>query len=160
MKSNPRNFQIYIAQTFGKILSQQLGISVLPYTKGQVSSKMVLRFADESVRMLEVPKATYSFEINLLKFKKVLFSENQGVGKAWIYGAYCNVEFKEPFSGHVYLSEKIKKGVTVKEIQGWSPIYEWYPYQESLELLFTEFVKGIPIEKRFKESWAQLIKCK
>ncbi len=158
-QANPHNFQIYLAQTFSRALSQRLGVSVLPYTKGQVGYKMALRFSDSNILQLEVPRPTYAIKLDLRKFKKVLYSESEGVGQAWIYGSFVGITMTEPQSGQTYLNEALKKGLTVKQIEGWSPTYEWYPYQESLALLFDEFVQALPSEKKYATAIAHLKNC-
>ena len=160
LREHPRNFQLYVAQLLGRVVSDRMKVPVLPYTKGQVGMRMALRFSDTTVMQLELPKPTYTLELSLTKFKRVLYSEAQGIGKAWVFGSFCELKMQEPFTGKVFFAEALKKGVTVKEIEGWSSVYEWYPYKESLELMLDEFVRSISTEKRLQPAKNQLERCR
>jgi len=102
-------YENQIAQRYGDALFSGLGITMLPYMKDGANSKMALRMSDGRSVMFDIPPSTYSIDLTLRKFKKVL-KEETSVEMAYIYGAFITVKVYEPEYMKIYFEENIKHG--------------------------------------------------
>ena len=162
LKSSPVNCKTYIAQNFSKFLSNNQGVSVLPYTKGAaIGNKMAARFANGTVYNLKIPDPQYEIDLTLRGFKKVE-GDSTNIESAWIYGAYINLKVFQPLLGKVYIDEQFKNGSAkrVPACQSLADIDDWPAFQDSLFYLFDKLTKEFATEKKFKPVKKILERCK
>jgi hypothetical protein len=132
LKSDDAAFTTFIAQEFGKYLSKNQHIPILPYVvDSTVGRNMAMRISDGSVYNLKIPQEDYAIQLDLVKFKKVEF-QRIAAGASYIYGAFLHVKANEPLSGTVFFDETIKNGATKIVPVGQDVVDDWAAYQESL----------------------------
>ena len=142
-KINSSSLEETLAQSFGKYLSANQGVPVLPYSKSAaIGGKMTARFADGRVYNLKIPEPDYTVSLTLEKLKKVKYSENSS-GVAWIYGGLVNFKVEEPFSGKVYADLQLKNAVTKVVPASQANVVDWPVYEEALFNLFYKLSKEI-----------------
>jgi hypothetical protein len=126
----------YFAQSFSQALSTNQSISVLPYIKGHaVGNKLAGRYANGGVYSLDVPEPDYAIDLNVMAFKRQLYSE-EVAGKSYIYASQAEFRFYEPFTNKTYFQEKLFNGATKVIPASQTSIDHWPAYQESLLVLF------------------------
>ena len=158
-KDNSTNFKTFVAQNFAKFLSQNQGVSILPYTKGSdIGGKMALRFSDSRVFELEIPKPQFSVELTMRGFKKIC-TEKKASGSCWIYGAYSNINISQPALGKVYLDEKFKHGVSKIVPVNQKTVEDWPSYQNSLMALYNKVTKEFTTNRKYKAVKEVVKKC-
>ncbi len=158
------NLKIFVAQSFGKYLSKNLGVSVLPYTKGYtIGNKMSLRFNDAEVFQLEIPEPQFAVKLTLRGFKKVLVDKKSS-GSSWVYGAFTHISITQPEGKKSYLDENIKNGVVKIVPAEQKGVDEWSVYQESLigdEIgLFDKLTKSFSKKRKYRKVREVLAKCR
>lgn len=153
------NFQTFVAQGFGKYLSKNQKVSVLPYAKGSdIGNKMALRFSDARVYQLEIPKPTFEVEVTVRGFKKVCTEEKKS-GSCYVYGAFTNLKVVQPLLGKVYLDERFKYGIDKVVPSTQKTIEDWPSFQNSLMALFNDLTKKISEEGQFSKLREVIKKC-
>jgi hypothetical protein len=161
-QSDLNNCKTFIAQNFNKFLSNNQGVSVLPYTKGYaIGNKMAARFSNGEVYNLTIPEPQYEIELTLRGFKKVEFDSTKAEA-SWIYGSYINLKIFQPMLEKVYIDEKFKNGSTklVPACQKPEDVDDWPAFQDSLFFLFDKVTKEFSTEKEFKPVSKILERCK
>jgi hypothetical protein len=158
-RENTQNFRTFVAQSFGKYLSQNQGVSILPYTKGSdIGNKMALRFSDARVFELLIPEPQYAVQLTVRGFKKVCTEDNTS-GSCWVYGAYANIKVYQPTLGKVYMNENIKH-VLSKVIPSTQLTSEDWPiYQNCLMALFHKVTQEFSTESKYKDVRKVIEKC-
>lgn len=129
---------------FGKFLSGNQRLSVLPYAPSQaVDGKMAARLANGSVFNLTLPKADYEISLRLDGLKKVQ-TATTAAGAAWVYGAFVTIRVVEPLSGRVFFDSQVKLGAT-RTIPATARNTEddWPSYAEVLRQLLDEFTRSL-----------------
>jgi len=158
-KNNPLNFQSFVAQVFGKFLSQNQRVSILPYTKGHdIGNKMALRFSDSRVFELTIPDPEFSIELTIRGFKKVCTEEKKS-GSSWVYGTYARLKIEQPVLGKVYVDEKTKYAVNKIVSATQENVDDWPIFQNSLLALFNNLTKEFSSEDRFEGVRKVIKKC-
>jgi len=138
-QQHPDDFGAFLSQQFGRSLSKNQDVPVLPFTKDYaIGNRMSASFADGSVYSLSLPEPDYVVSLTLKKLVKVEHAK-VAAGTSYIYGSYLTVKAQEPLSGRVYLDATIKNGaikivpVTQKSVD------DWPAYQDSLLALINKF---------------------
>lgn len=136
-------FRTLTAQSFGKFLSENQGVALLPYTKGEaIGSKMALRFQNGDVFNLEIPSPDYAIHLTVRGFKKVLAGKNHAKA-SWIYGSFVRIRVEQPDFGNVYLDIPFKH-VVIKDVpHSQTQVDDWSAFQESLFSFFDQFTSQI-----------------
>jgi hypothetical protein len=143
LKSDDAALQAFIAQEFGKYLSKNQHIPVLPYAvDSAVGKTMAMRISDGSVYNLKIPQEDYAIQLGLVKFKKVEFQKT-AAGSSFIYGAFLHVKALEPLSGVAYFDATIKNGATKIIPAGQDVVDDWAAHQESLLALIDSFTRQL-----------------
>lgn len=156
---NIDNFKTFVAQSFGKYLSRNQGVAILPYRKGSdIGNKMAIRFSNTKVFELAIPEPQFAAEITVRGFKKVC-TENKAAGACWVYGAYTNINISQPALGKVYLDDNFKFAVSKIIPDSQKTIKDWPSYQNSLMALFNEVTKQLSEDRKYKEVRKVLDKC-
>jgi hypothetical protein len=149
-----RQFQTLVAQSFGKFLSLNQGVALLPYTKGEaIGSKMALTFANGDVFNLEIPSPDFAIDITVRGFKKAKAGQNHAK-VAWVYGSYINLKVEQPDFQKVYTDLRVKNAA-IKEVPvSQSDVDDWTAYQESLFSLFDKLAREVskPSKQWLKKS--------
>lgn len=158
-KEDTANFQTFIAQNFGKFLSKNQGVSILPYTKGSdIGNKMAITFSDAKVFELAIPEPQFAIELTVRGFKKVC-TEEKASGSCWVYGAYTRINVSQPALGKVYMDEKIKHAVSKVIPKSQKSVEDWPSYQNSLLALFNNVTKEFSTERKYKAVRKVVKKC-
>jgi hypothetical protein len=158
-RDNPRNFKILIAQSFGKFLSKNQGVSILPYTKGSdIGNKMAMRFSDATVFELAIPEAQFAIELTVRGFKKVC-AEEKPSGSCWVYGVYENIKIYQPALGKVYMDEKVRHAITKIVPSTIETFEDWPCYQNGLMALFNEITQDFSADRKYKKVRKVIKKC-
>lgn len=143
----------YYAQSFSQFMSANQHISVLPYIKGHaIGNKLAGRYANGEVYTLQLPEPDYAVDIEVLAFKRKLFSKESG-GSSYIYAAQADFNFYQPLSGRSYFNSKLFNGATKVIPASQTSVDHWAAYSESLMLLFDKFTVQMsnPTEKWLKK---------
>jgi hypothetical protein len=131
------------AQSFSQFLSSNQDISVLPFIKGHaIGNKLSGKYSNGEVYTLELPEPDYAVKLDVLAFKRKLFSE-ENAGKSYIYAAQASFDFYEPLSGKSYFREKLFNGSTKVIPSSQTSIDHWATFNESLMILFDKFTKQL-----------------
>jgi hypothetical protein len=139
--ADPDAFSRFAAQSFGRFLSQNMRVSVLPPSMGEaIGGKMAARFANGDVYNLTIPEADYVVTLRLRGFKKLLVGESRAE-KAWGYGSYAAVVFEEPMLSKRYLDGEFKYAAIKKVPASATDLDDWSAYQESLFSLFDQLTR-------------------
>ena len=153
-QADKQAFKTLAAQNFGKYLSLNQNVSLLPYTKGEaIGSKMALRFSNGDIFNLVVPSPDYAISLFIRGFKKVKAGENHAKS-AWVYGSYSRVQLKQPDFNKIYLDIPFKSAA-IKEVPvSQTNVDDWTAFQESLFTFFYQFTKQVsePSKKWLKKS--------
>lgn len=153
------NFKTFVAQGFGKYLSINQRVAILPFTKGaDIGNKMALTFSEASVFQIELPEPQFVIELSIDKFKKVC-TDQKSSGACWVYGTFANIRVMQPALGKIYVDEKVKKGVSKIIPRSQVSVQDWSSYQNSLLALFNEVTKQFSTEKKFKNVRKVIEKC-
>ena len=148
--SNISNFENFVAQGFGKFLSKNQSVSILPYTKGYaIGNKMALRFSNAKVYQLQIPEPQFAVKLTIRGFKKVM-TDKRAAGSCWVYGSYTHISILQPLLGKTYLDEKVKNGVTKIIPAMQKTVEDWPVFQESLMMLFDKITKSFTNESKYK----------
>lgn len=156
---NLDNFKTSIAQNFGKFLSKNQGVSILPYTKGSdIGNKMAVRFSDSKVFELEIPEPQFAIELKIRGFKKVC-TQKKSSGSSWVYGVFANIKISQLALGKTYLDEKIKYGVSKVIPSSQKTVQDWPIFQNSLVALFNDVTNKFSTERKYKTTRKVIAKC-
>jgi hypothetical protein len=136
-------FESFIARSFGKFLSTNQGVAMLPYSQGHaIRNKMSARFANGDVYHLTVPEADYAIHLSVRGFKKVKLDAN-AVEAAWAYGSYIRVRVDQPELGKVYMDTPLKFAAVKRIPATVTGVDDFSAYQESMLSLFDQFTRQI-----------------
>ncbi|MDB5814999.1 MAG: hypothetical protein JWN23_2116 [Rhodocyclales bacterium] len=109
LRQNPKAVESWLADEFGSLLSDKVGVPVLPNSIGHAAGIMSLRLENGDDYKLKLGEGDYLFDIKLNKFIKIKTDETS-VGAAYVYGAYSSVRFYEPTLGTDYIKTDLKNG--------------------------------------------------
>jgi hypothetical protein len=159
-KNDPANFKTFVAQNFGKFISNNQGVSILPYTKGSdIGNKMAVRFSDARVYDLEIPEPQFSIELTVRGFKKVC-TDQKASGACWVYGSFARIKVHQPMLGKIYMDDKVKQGVSKIVPSTQKTVNDWPSFQNSLLALFNDTSKKLSTDKKYKDVRKVIEKCK
>jgi hypothetical protein len=132
-----------VAQEFGKYLAANQHLSILPHGSNQaLGSSMAARFVEGEAFQLKIPDADYDISLDVAGFKKIEQSRGN-VSVLYIYGAFVDLAVREPLSGKVYFSQRIKQGATKEVPMTQTTVDDWSASYESLLLLFNNFTQAL-----------------
>lgn len=138
-----KTLQAQIAQEFGKYLAANQRLSLLPYQSDQaLGASMAARFVEGGAFDLKIPDADYEVTIDVAGFKKVEQS-HANASTLFLYGAFADIAVREPVSGKVYFSQRIKQGATKEVPVTQSSVDDWAASYETLLLLFNNFTQAL-----------------
>ncbi len=159
-RNDPNNFKIFIAQNLGKFLSNNQGVSILPYTKGyDIGNKIAVRFTDAKVFELDIPEPQFAIELTVRGFKKVC-TDQKASGSCWVYGSFAKIKVFQPMLGKVYMDDKIKQGVSKIVPSTQKTVNDWPSYQNSLMALFNDTTKKFSTDSKYTKVRKVIEKCK
>lgn len=153
------NFQNFVAQSFGKFLSKNQSVPILPYTKCYaIVKKMALRFSDATVVHLDIPEPNFGVKLTVRGFKKVQ-TDKKVAGSCWVYGSFVRMVISQPLLGKNYMDEKVKNGLVklVPALQ--KTVDDWPVYQESLMVLFDKITKNFAKKSKYKKVMEVCKRC-
>jgi hypothetical protein len=132
-----------IAREFGKYLSANQRLAILPFASSQaLGGSMAARFVEGDAYQLKIPEADYAISIKIAGFKKI----EQGrtaTSIGYIYGAFVDLAVTEPMSGTAYFSQRIKQGANQTVPITQSAMDDWANAYDTLRLLFNNFTLAI-----------------
>lgn len=152
-QQHPDDFRAFLSQQFGRYLSKNQNVPVLPFTMGYaIRNRMSVRFAESRVYSLTLPEPDYVVSLSLEKLVKLEYAK-VAAGTSYIYGSYLTVKAQEPLSGRVYLDTTIKNGAIKKVAVTQVTVDDWPAYQDSLLALIDKFtaVLSAPTKKWAKK---------
>lgn len=136
---DPDTLATQVAQEFGKYLAANQKLAILPYQSNQaLGSAMAARFVEGEAYQLKIPESDYDITLDVAGFKK-LEQSRSNVSSLVLYGAFVDIDVREPLSGKEYFAQRVKQGaskdipVTQTGVDDWSSTYE------TLLLLFNNF---------------------
>ena len=137
----------WIADSLGEAISSKLGIPILPYAKGYaIGNVMSMTIGDSTVFNLKLPKPDYEFSADIVKLKKVLYSD-QPAGKSFIYGTLAKIQLVEPLSETAYLRSGFKNG-EVKVVPATQVTTDDFPaFEDSMRGLFAKLSRSVAGEE-------------
>lgn len=158
-RSQPDVFKAYLAGQFGAQLAKNHGISVLPYAKDAAVARMALKFTSGTeVLNLEIPKASYCFDLDLQGFKRVLHKET-AAERAYIYGCFFKIRFYQELLGQDYLNEEAKQGYARVFPRAKEPV-DWLGYETSLTDFSREYTRKLGQDSKQNQVKEAFAKCK
>jgi hypothetical protein len=131
-----------IAQEFGTYLAANQGLSILPYQSNQaLGSSMAARFVEGDAYQLKIPDADYEISLDVAGFKKVEQSHSN-VSTLFLYGAFVDIDVREPLSGKQYFAQRVKQGASKDVPMTQTTVDDWSASYETLLLLFDNFTRA------------------
>lgn len=128
-----------IAQEFGKYLAANQALSILPYSSNQaLGSSMAARFVEGDAYQLKIPDADYDISLDVAGFKKIEQSHSN-VSTLFLYGAFVDIDVREPLSNKQYFGQRIKQGASKDVPMTQASVDDWSASYETLLLLFNNF---------------------
>ena len=159
-KQDESVFQNFVAQNFGKFLSMNQGVSILPYTKGSdIGGKMAIRCSDAKVFELSIPEPQFSVELTVRGFKKVC-TDQKASGSCWVYGSFMNIKVEQPVLGKIYLDESLKHGVSKTVPTTQKTIQDWPSFQNSMVALLNATTNEFAYERKYEPVRKVIEKCR
>ena len=147
-------FQTLVAQSFGKYLSLNQNVSLLPYTKGEaIGSKMTMSFSNGDIYNLSIPSPDYGIDLIVRGFKKVKAGENHAK-VSWVYGSYVRIKVEQPDTKKIYMNIPFVNAA-IKEVPiSQTVVDDWSAFQESLFSFFDQFSRQVskPDKKWLKKA--------
>lgn len=133
----------WVADTLSEAISSTLGIPVLPYAKGYaIGNVMSMSIGDSTVFNLKLPEPDYAFSANIVKLKKVTYSD-QPAGKSFIYGTQARIQLIEPLSETAYLRADFKNG-EIKVVPATQLSTDDFPaFEDSMRGLFIKLSRSL-----------------
>jgi len=142
-QEDPDDFGAFLSQQFGRSLSENQNVPVLPFTKGYaIGNRMSASFAEGEVYSLTLPEPDYAVSLVLEKLVKIEYAK-VAAGTSYIYGSYLSVKAEEPLSGRTYLDTTIKNGEVKKVPATQSVVDDWPAYQDSILGLMAKFTAEV-----------------
>jgi len=141
--ADPEIIRRQIAQEFGKYLAANQHLSILPFASNQALGKnMAASFANGDSFNLTIPDADYDISLDVAGFKKIEVGRtNTSVG--YLYGAFVDLTVKEPLSGKIYFSQRIKQGASENVPVTEADMDDWTASYDTLRLLFNNFTLAL-----------------
>jgi hypothetical protein len=140
---NTGGFRDQLAHDFGKYLSANQRLSVLPYASSQaVGGKMAACLANGDVFTLSIPEADYTIALRLDGLKKVQTAATVA-GAVWVYGVFFTVRVAEPLSGRDYFNSQLKLGAVRTVPASLREDSDWLSYAEVIQQFFDEFTVAV-----------------
>ena len=140
---NPNGFCDQLAHDFGKYLSANQRLSILPYASSQaVNGKMAACLANGDVFTLSIPEADYTISLRLDGLKKVQTAATVA-GAVWVYGVFFTVRVAEPLSERAYFNSQLKLGAVRTVPASLREESDWLSYDEVIQQFFDEFTAAV-----------------
>lgn len=98
-----------VADSFASILSERVGVPLLPNSIGAVDGVMMMRLENGDDYRLKVGDGDFLFDIKIKGFIKKKTDETT-VGIAYVYGVYSDLHFYEPTLGTDFIKTSLKNG--------------------------------------------------
>lgn len=134
-------FKTMSAQSLSKYLTDNQGVAVLPYIKGQaIGSKMAARFVNGDIYNLEIPMADYVFDVTFRDLKSL--SQLDRSTQTYGFFVYTNIVFKQPDLNKTYMDMNFRGAEHVILLQGQQPDSK-ASYVETMMNLFDKYTKNI-----------------
>jgi hypothetical protein len=131
-----------VAQEFGKYLAANQHLAILPYRNNQaLGSSMAARFVEGEAYQLKIPEADYDISLDVAGFKKIEQSRSN-VSTLLLYGAFVDIDIREPLSGKRYFAQRVKQGATKDVPVTQTSVDDWSAAYETLLLLFNNFTRA------------------
>lgn len=141
--ADPEVVRGQIAREFGKYLSANQRLAILPYASSQaLGGSMAARFIEGDAYQLKIPEADYAISLKVAGFKKIEQGRTD-TSIGYIYGAFVDLAVTEPMSGTVYFSQSIKQGASQTVPVTQSAMDDWANAYDTLRLLFNNFTLAI-----------------
>ena len=131
-----------IAQEFGKYLAANQKLAILPYRSNQaLGASMAARFVEGDAYQLKIPEADYDISLDVAGFKKIEQSRSN-VSTLFLYGAFVDIDVREPLSGKQYFGQRVKQGASKDVPVTQTSVDDWSASYETLLLLFNNFTRA------------------
>lgn len=141
--ADPDAIRRQIAREFGKYLSANQKLAILPFASSQaLGGSMAARFVEGEAYQLKIPAADYNIAIKVAGFKKIEQGRTD-TSIGFIYGAFIDLSVFEPLSGKTYFSQRIKQGASQTVPVTQSAMDDWANAYDTLRLLFNNFTLAI-----------------
>jgi hypothetical protein len=132
-----------VAQEFGKYLAANQGLAILPYRSNQaLGASMAARFIEGEAYELKIPTADYDISLDVAGFKKIEQSHSN-VSTLFLYGAFVDIDVREPLSGKRYFAQRVKQGASKDVPMTQASVDDWSASYETLLLLFNNFTHAL-----------------
>jgi hypothetical protein len=152
---DPAGLAHFVANAFGQYLSENMKVSVLPYSKGTaIGQKMTARFVNSEIYDLAIPEADYVVNLRVRGFKKVKLQETPAE-TAWGYGSYVGVTIEQPDLAKRYLDNEFKFALLKRVPASITQMDDWSAYQEATRSLFDQLTRQFAAPSRdWAKKWA------
>lgn len=138
-KNNLADFGVFVSQQFGRSLSQNQDVPVLPFKlDSAIGGRMSASFAQGYVYDLALPEPDYVISLSLEKLVKIEYAK-VAAGTSFVYGSYLRVTAMEPLSRRIYFENTIKNGAVKTVPISQTLVDDWPAYQDSLLGLIDTF---------------------
>jgi hypothetical protein len=143
LRQDPSSVESMIVDTFASILSDKMGVSVLPSKIGHaIGGTMVFRLENGDDQILKLGEGDYLFDLKISKFAKIKNAETN-VGASYVYGAYGNMHFFEPLLNTDFINTDLKNGEVAVVPAGELYRDDFPAYQDAIRGMFTKLADTI-----------------
>ena len=100
-----------IGFSFGRYLSSNAEVPILPYTSDQaLNNTMLAKFADGTIYNFTVPDPDFVFEVTFQEFRQKQL-QKKVAGTSFGFAVYYDLTITQPLTGRVYLNNSYRRPV-------------------------------------------------
>jgi len=126
-----------VAQHLTEALAFKMNLTVLPYSRSNLSYKMSLSFSDASIQNFTIPAASYDIDITVKRFLKKLYKET-AAERVDLYGVELEMRIYDAEFNQEYWKQTIQNGAAKQTVVGQIIGNEFYNYNEILLLTLSD----------------------
>ena len=126
-----------VAQHLTEALAFKMNLTVLPYSRSNLSYKMSLSFSDASIQNFTIPSASYDIDLNVKRFLKKLYKET-AAERVDLYGVELEMRIYDAEFNQEYWKQTIQNGAAKQIAAGQKIGNEFYNYNEILLLTLSD----------------------
>ena len=130
-------YKSIVAQHLTEALAFKMNLTVLPYSRSNLSYKMSLSFSDASIQNFTIPSASYDIDLNVKRFLKKLYKET-AAERVDLYGVELEMRIYDAEFNQEYWKQTIQNGAAKQIAAGQKIGNEFYNYNEILLLTLSD----------------------
>jgi len=136
-KANLESYTALVAQHLTEALAFKMNLTVLPYSRSNLSYKMSLSFSDAKMQNFTIPPSSYDIDVDVLRFVKKLHKETPAE-RVDLYGVELEMRIYDAEFNQEYWKQIIQNGAAKQTVSGQRIGDEFYNYNEILLLTLSD----------------------